>query len=120
MKQLVDMLLSRQSVNLHAPHGRGRRYILQRLQLQLVDVRVRKIDLKREQKQWDVWCEDVSCLSGQVIVIIHNIEFLTAKQKSDLPRLRRFVLLCVSVLPMLDEGMALIEIPIGLVEKGES
>ncbi|HID36541.1 MAG TPA: hypothetical protein EYP39_04075 [Ghiorsea sp.] len=111
IKQLTAYLLAGKSVNLHAPHGRGRRQTLENLLTVLVGVQVQKIDLKREQGMWNDWLKETLTLSGQVIVIIHNIEYITQVQKAALPSLKAFTLLCVSELSMGDKDMLEIEIP---------
>jgi len=110
-QQLADHLLSGKSVNLHAPHGRGRRQTLEDLLPLLSGVQVQKIDLKREQDIWHTWLKETLTLSGQVIVILHNIEYITQVQKAALPRLKVFTLLCVSELPIGDKDMLDVEIP---------
>ncbi|WP_038248061.1 hypothetical protein [Ghiorsea bivora] len=111
MKQLADHLLAGESVNLYAPHGRGRRQTLEDMLPLLAGVQVQKIDLKREQNKWGSWFKETLTLSGQVIVIIHNIEYVTQAQKAALSRLKVFTLLCVSELPMGDKDMLEVEIP---------
>lgn len=108
---LADTLLAGKHVNLISPHGRGRRQTLIDLISLLDDVQVAKIDLKREQKQWQTWLEETLSLHGQVIVIIHNIEHIKQYQKQALNALKKFTLLCVSELAMHDKRMLEIEIP---------
>ncbi|MDQ6977243.1 MAG: hypothetical protein Q9M75_03945 [Ghiorsea sp.] len=67
-QQLAAYLLAGESVNLHAPHGRGRRQTLEDLLTLLAGVQVQKIDLKREQDMWNDWLKETLTLSGQVIV----------------------------------------------------
>ncbi len=110
-QHLAKTLLARQSVNLISPHGRGRRQTLIDLISLLDDIQVAKIDLKREQKQWQTWLEETLSLNGQVIVIIHNIEHIKQHQKQALNTLKKFTLLCVSELAMHDKRMLEIEIP---------
>lgn len=110
-QQLADHLLAGQSVNLVSPHGRGRRQTLEDLMPLLSDVKVQKIDLKREQDMWNSWLKETLALSGQPIVIIHNIEHLGKDREAAFASLKVFALLCVSELPMGDEGMFEIEIP---------
>ncbi|MDQ6980522.1 MAG: hypothetical protein Q9M46_03520 [Ghiorsea sp.] len=109
-QQLAAYLLAGESVNLHAPHGRGRRQTLEDLLTLLAGVQVQKIDLKREQDMWNDWLKETLTLSGQVIVILHNVEYITQAQKAVLPRLKVFTLLCVSELAMGDKDMLEIEI----------
>ncbi len=110
-QQLAAYLLAGKSVNLYAPHGRGRRKTLDDVLPLLEGVQVRKIDLKREQDKWGSWLKETLTLSDQVIVILHNIEDMTQAQKAILPRLKVFTLLCVSEQPMGDKDMFEIEIP---------
>jgi len=94
---LADTLLAGKHVNLISPHGRGRRQTLLDLEGLLNDVLVRKIDLKREQNKWDLWLEETLGLSGQTVVIIHNIEYANPEQKQRLECLssdNRFCFLC--------------------------
>ena len=95
---LADTLLACNHVNLVSPHGRGRRQTLLDLETLLGDVVVRKIDLKREQDTWKNWLDDTLSLNGQVIVIIHNIEYLEEKCRYTLKPLslsRNRSILCV-------------------------
>ncbi len=109
-QHLAKTLLAGQSVNLVSPHGRGRRQTLIDLISLLDDVQVAKIDLKREQKQWQTWLEETLSLHGQVIVIIHNIEHIKQYQKQALNALKKFTLLCVSERPLQGEGWVSIEL----------
>ena len=108
---LADTLLAGKHVNLISPHGRGRRQTLIDLISLLDDVQVAKIDLKREQKQWQTWFEKTLRLNGQVIVILHNIEYIKQYHKQALNALKKFTLLCVSERPLQDEGWVSIELP---------
>jgi len=108
---LADTLLVGKHVNLISPHGRGRRQTLLDLESLLGDVTVRKIDLKREQNKWQPWLEETLRLTGQVVIIIHNIEYILDTQKQGLDDLKQFILLCVSEQPMHDKAMLEIEIP---------
>ncbi len=108
---LADMLLAGKHVNLVSPHGRGRRQTLLDLEALLGNVVVRKIDLKREQNKWKEWLDDTLRISGQVIVIIHNIEYIKAHQQQALSGLKKFTLLCVSEQPLADKSMLNIEMP---------
>ncbi len=85
---LADTLLAGNHVNLVSPHGRGRRQTLLDLETLLGDVVVRKIDLKREQNIWQTWLDDTLSLNGQIIVIIHNIEYIKEEHKHALQHLR--------------------------------
>lgn len=86
-QDLADTLLAGKHVNLISLHGLGRRQTLLDLETLLGDVSVRKIDLKREQAKWGIWFEEALSLSGQVIVIIHNIEYLKEGYKHMLKQL---------------------------------
>ena len=108
---LADTLLAGNHVNLVSPHGRGRRQTLLDLETLLVDVVVRKIDLKREQSKWQTWLDDTLSLNGQVIVIVHNIEYIKQQHQQTLSDLKKFTLLCVSEQPLADKSMLNIEIP---------
>ncbi len=110
-QQLADHLLSGESVNLHAPHGRGRRQTLEDLLSLISDVQVQKIDLKREQNKWGYWLKKTLTLSGQVIVILHNIEHMTSHQREAFNDLKQFTVLSVSEQVMNDPNMLEIEIP---------
>jgi len=110
-QDLADALLAGKHVNLVSPHGRGRRQTLLDLEIFLLDVVVRKIDLKREQDTWKEWLEETLSLNGQVIVIIHNIEYIKHYQKQAMNDLKKFILLCVSEQPFADKSMLNIEIP---------
>ncbi len=109
---LADTLLAGTHVNLVSPHGRGRRQTLLDLEPLLGDVVVRKIDLKREQDKWELWLENTLTLDIQVIVIIHNIEYIKQHHKQAMNALEKFTLLCVSEQPLMDKGMLEIEIPV--------
>ena len=110
-QDLADALLAGKHVNLVSPHGRGRRQTLLDLETFLLDVVVRKIDLKREQDTWKEWLEGTLSLNSQVIVIIHNIEYIKQYQQQALDDLMKFTLLCVSEQPFADKSMLNIEIP---------
>jgi len=97
--QIVDALIAGKHVNLVSPHGRGRRQTLIDVQALLPDLKVQKIDLKRQQNEWEGWLEQTLAMKGQVIVIIHNIEYLKHPRKT-LNLLEHFTLLCVSELPL--------------------
>jgi len=110
-QDLADTLLAGKHVNLVSPHGRGRRQTLLDLETFLLDVAVRKVDLKREQDIWKEWLEETLSLNGQVIVIIHNVEYIKQYQQQALDDLMKFTLLCVSEQPLADKSMLNIEIP---------
>ncbi len=114
-QDLADALLAGNHVNLVSPHGRGRRQTLLDLEILLGDVNVRKIDLKREQTKWQIWLDDTLRISGQVIVIIHNIEYIKQHQQQALSDLKKFTLLCVSECELsyqnLTKSMQVIVIP---------
>ena len=110
-QQLADHLLSGKSVNLHAPHGRGRRQTLEDVLSLLSGVQVQKIDLKREQNKWNSWLKETLTLSAQGIVIIHNIEHMTSRQREVFNALRKFTVLSVSEQVMNEPNMVEIEIP---------
>lgn len=109
---LADTLLAGTHVNLVSPHGRGRRQTLVDLETLFGDVLVRKIDLKREQDKWESWLENTLTLDIQVIVIIHNIEYIKQHHEQAMNALEKFTLLCVSEQPLMDKGMLEIEIPV--------
>ncbi|MDQ6977244.1 MAG: hypothetical protein Q9M75_03950 [Ghiorsea sp.] len=109
-QQLAAHLLAGKSINLYAPHGRGRRQTLDDLMSLLLDVKVQKIDLKRERNNWENWLKETLKLPCQAIVIIHNVEYsICAFQDAELD-LKVFTLLCVSEQPMGDKDMLEIEI----------
>ncbi len=108
---LADTLLAGKHVNLVSPHGRGRRQTLLDLETILNDVTVSKIDLKREQGKWKIWLKDALSIKGQLIVVIHNIEYIMDDQKQALEDLKKFTLLCVSEQCLQDKSMIKIEIP---------
>ncbi len=108
---LADTLLAGNHVNLVSPHGRGRRQTLLDLISLLDDIQVAKIDLRREQDTWKKWLDDTLSLNGQVIVIIHNIEYITQHQTQALNDLKQFTLLCVSELPLQDKALLNIALP---------
>jgi hypothetical protein len=110
-QHLAKTLLAGQSVNLVSPHGRGRRQTLIDLISLLDDVQVAKIDLKREQGTWHNWLEKTLRLKGQVIVIIHNIEDATNKQKQVFSVLQGVTLLYVSEQPISNKTLLEIEVP---------
>ena len=110
-QDLADTLLAGNHVNLVSPHGRGRRQTLLDLESLLDGVNVRKIDLKREQDKWQSWFGETLSLNGQTIVIIHNIECISQRQKEALEDLKKFTLLCVSEQPLADKSMVKVEIP---------
>jgi len=110
-QDLAGILLAGKHVNLVSPHGRGRRQTLLDLETFLLDVVVRKIDLKREQDTWKEWLEGTLSLNAQVIVIIHNVEYIKHHQKQAMNDLKKFILLCVSKQPLADKSMLNIEIP---------
>jgi len=110
-RSLADMLRAGRHVNLIAPHGRGRRQTLADLLLLLTDIPVQKIDLKRERGEWASWLDKTLCMGGQVVVIIHNIEYMEGAQKAALQALKEQVLLCVSEKPLPYAWMRKVEIP---------
>lgn len=108
-KQLADTLLAGKHVNLVSPHGRGRRRTLEDLKTLLpYGVLVQQIDLKRQQNMWKTWLEYTLSLSGQVVIIIHNIEYINESQRLSLQALKKFTLLCVSELPLSDKDLEII------------
>ncbi|MDX8381833.1 MAG: hypothetical protein R8M14_06960 [Ghiorsea sp.] len=107
--QIVDALKVGKHVNLVSPHGRGRRQTLIDVQVLLSGLKVQKIDLKRQQYLWEAWLEQTLAMDGQVIVILHNIEYLKGQQDI-LNRLKKFTLLCVSELPLNDKNFQNAEI----------
>jgi len=118
-KQLADTLLAGTSVNLFSPHGRGRRRTLEDLKTRLADdVEVYQIDLKRQQDMWQTWFDEVLMRRGQVVVIIHNIEYITLKQTDNIFAFKKkltpnkITLLYVSEQPLYDNAMQSIELPV--------
>jgi len=107
--QIVDALKVGKHVNLVSLHGKGRRQTLMDVQELLTGLKVQKIDLKRQQHLWEAWLEQTLSLDGQVIVILHNIEYLKDQQHI-LNRLKNFTLLCVSEQPLNDKSLENAEI----------
>jgi len=103
-EQIAKALSAGNHVNLVSPHGRGRRQTLLEVEELLHGLIVRKTDLKRQQDEWTTWLEQTLTMEGQVIVILHNIEYIK-NQELVLNRLKKFTLLCVSERPLYDESL---------------